>query len=439
MSFLANHTVVKFLTESLWRDEAFSWAMANQGLGILPLTARDFNPPLYYLLLYAWMQIAGSSELAMRSLSLVFFAGLLWVLWRFSRDLLDVPRQRAALYVAFAGLNPMLLYYAVEARMYSLVALLAALSFYALLTRRSFLYVVSTTAALYTHYFMALAIGCQLVAVLFTGGIAEVRERLRTFAAPWLLLMPWVVLTLRLKEDYGGEFWVERPGWKFVLHILTSIYTGHDEVYGFLERPERWVFALCLIPIVLWSLWAAYRWADRRLAVASVALWALVPPAMIFVVSFVKPLFVPRYLIFSSVGLVLLLIVGMERARPAVRSVMLVLLGALAINYQVLQAHRHSKGVFRETIRGLAQQGRPDDLLFVTREHEFFPAEYYFGSDRVFIFGRPYEDIKAFSGKVLIPRAKVVESVPPGRRVYALTGDRDVELLATQSWRRAGD
>src|SRR5690349_542177 len=117
MTFLVNHTVIKFFMESLWRDEAFSWAMASQGVGIFQLTARDFNPPLYYLLLYGWMQIAGSSEAAMRSLSVLFFVGTLYVCWRFMIDLLAVPARRAVLYLVLIAINPMLSYYAVEARM----------------------------------------------------------------------------------------------------------------------------------------------------------------------------------------------------------------------------------------------------------------------------------------------------------------------------------
>ena len=106
MSFLLNHPAAKFLFEGFWRDEAFSWAIASRGARILPLTARDFNPPLYYLLLFAWMQVFGSSEIAMRSLSVLFFAGTLWVLWRFLIDLLTVPPRRAAAYVLLFALNP---------------------------------------------------------------------------------------------------------------------------------------------------------------------------------------------------------------------------------------------------------------------------------------------------------------------------------------------
>ena len=37
-------------------------------------TARDIHPPLYYWLLHLWIRLTGSSEFAIRSLSV--FAGL---------------------------------------------------------------------------------------------------------------------------------------------------------------------------------------------------------------------------------------------------------------------------------------------------------------------------------------------------------------------------
>jgi len=126
----------------------------------------------------------------------------------------------------------------------------------------------------------------------------------------------------------------------------------------------------------------------------------------------------------------LLFVAGLERLKPVPRGVMLLVLAGLAVQYQVWQAQRHSKGLFRETIAGISRQAGPDDLLYVARELEFFPAEYYFDPSRVFVFGPRYEDIKAYTGKVLIPRDKVVLTLPETRRrVFVLNGDREVSVM----------
>ena len=332
--------------------------MASRGLDALPLTARDFNPPLYYLLLYLWMQLAGSSEAALRSLSVVFFVATLWVAWRFMIDLLAIPARRAAAYLVLFAVNPVLTYYAVEARMYSLLAFLAAASFYSYQARRPALYILSTTAGLYTHYFMLLVVAVQVLATLMT--LHEARRwkrRALILLTPVLLLVPWLIVVVAVREGNASEFWIAPLNWRFGLHILTAIYTGHDATYGFLGRSERWLFALCLLAVVAWSLRAVRRSAaERRPVSLLVALWALAPPLVVFGISFVQPVFLPRYLLFASVGLLLLLACGLEAAAPRLRFALLVILSALAIRYQLLQVHHHSKGDDRDTIRAIARR-----------------------------------------------------------------------------------
>src|SRR3989344_2939011 len=75
MDFLFNRTPLYFMTQSLWRDEAFSYLLAQKSIiDIIRLTAQDFNPPFYYIMLHFWISIFGKSEIALRSLSFVFFA-----------------------------------------------------------------------------------------------------------------------------------------------------------------------------------------------------------------------------------------------------------------------------------------------------------------------------------------------------------------------------
>ena len=65
--------VFHLATQSLWYDEAFSVYLAQMPLGeITARTAADIQPPLYYYLLHFWMLFAGSSEFAVRFLSLAF-------------------------------------------------------------------------------------------------------------------------------------------------------------------------------------------------------------------------------------------------------------------------------------------------------------------------------------------------------------------------------
>ncbi len=120
---------------SLWSDEGNSWAMLERGYGAIARAAgQDIHPPGYYWLLKVWSGAAGSAAAGIRSLSAL--AGLLMLAL-----LPPVARRLGAgrgaglslLALALAAVNPFLVSYSQEARMYSLLALESTLLFLAAL------------------------------------------------------------------------------------------------------------------------------------------------------------------------------------------------------------------------------------------------------------------------------------------------------------------
>src|SRR5262245_45358543 len=65
-----------------WMYEALSVGIASRDLLEIPRALRlDGSPPLYYLLLHGWMQLAGSGEAATRALSLALALAAVPVAW----------------------------------------------------------------------------------------------------------------------------------------------------------------------------------------------------------------------------------------------------------------------------------------------------------------------------------------------------------------------
>src|SRR5918997_6697573 len=65
-----------------WIDEGLSVGIADRPLGdILDALRLDGSPPLYYLLLHGWMQLTGTTEEAVRSLSLLCAVVAVPVAW----------------------------------------------------------------------------------------------------------------------------------------------------------------------------------------------------------------------------------------------------------------------------------------------------------------------------------------------------------------------
>jgi hypothetical protein len=126
---------------SLWSDEGNTWAMLDRTYGeIAAAAAADIHPPGYYWLLKLWSSVFGTSAWAIRSFSAI--AGVLLVLvvaW-IGREMASGGAGRDWLRVwlpllaaLLAAVNPLLVYYSQEARMYMLVALAGAGVFWTML------------------------------------------------------------------------------------------------------------------------------------------------------------------------------------------------------------------------------------------------------------------------------------------------------------------
>jgi mannosyltransferase len=157
----------KLDAQSFWNDEGNSARLSERSIPlIIEGTASDVHPPLYYLFLRGWRELLGDSEFGLRSLSAL--AGILTVAAtiNLSRFLLPVSKTKPIITTSLitgliAAINPTLVYYSQETRMYALLAMISSLSTLALLCwingRRHWTwalgYVLLSLAGLYTHYF----------------------------------------------------------------------------------------------------------------------------------------------------------------------------------------------------------------------------------------------------------------------------------------------
>ena len=146
--------------QSLWLDEAFTRRIAADPLGnMLDLIRRGENtPPLYYALTWAWCQVAGTGEAALRVTSALAGTATIPVAYLIGRQV--ASRAAGLLAAALVAVSPFLVWYSQEARAYALVVFLVSASLLFALrhddepARRS-LVAWSATAALAvaTHYF----------------------------------------------------------------------------------------------------------------------------------------------------------------------------------------------------------------------------------------------------------------------------------------------
>jgi 4-amino-4-deoxy-L-arabinose transferase-like glycosyltransferase len=115
---------------SLWFDEAMSvhWARSSvpRILEVSMNLVEDRLPPLYYLFLHYWRLLVGDGEAAVRLPSVLLGTLLVPLVYRLAADMFR-RRDVALLAAALTALNPFLVWYAQEARMYAQAVLLATL------------------------------------------------------------------------------------------------------------------------------------------------------------------------------------------------------------------------------------------------------------------------------------------------------------------------
>lgn len=415
LDFLFTKTPLMYFVQDFWRDEAFTVMLAKQNFSdIVAFTTRDFNPPLYYFIVHIWMRLFGSSEIAVRSLSLLFYLGTVLVVFLFMERVFRFSPKKSYFYTFAFLFNPLLLYNAFEARMYAMLAFFATLSWYFLKRGKPRLYIVATVLGLYTHYFMILVLLSQIFYIA-SSHLLKKKAKLRDYreiGVSFLYFVPWLIF-LFLSHRLGQEqFWILQPQFDTYTHMPSLLYTGYEFDFEFFQR-FLLPFTIFLNIIPLYGLFQLRHQREKyRDIFLFLTSWTFIPVFITFGLSLTKPLFLPRYLIASSVGFSILLIYILDEFPHLVRLVLtffLVLYSSIYIGFHI---RTRPKAPVRQTIREIKMLAKNNEPLYVVNELDFFTAQYYFDPNRVFIYAKDYEEIPSYTGKVLISKEKLVHKLP---------------------------
>ncbi|MGI8557199.1 MAG: glycosyltransferase family 39 protein [Solirubrobacteraceae bacterium] len=227
------------------------------GIVSLVHTDAEITPPLYFCLAWVTTQLGHAPELV-RAPSLV--AGVATIPLTYLLGQRTIGRRPALVAAALTTLSPFMIYYSAEARAYSVLMFLVALSTLAMLlaidTRRArwwVLYAVASSAAVYTHYTSVFALAGQLGWLLWAHREARRGAILANLGAA-ALFAPW---TTGFINDLNS------PTTK--IYDLLSPFTVHD-VRVSLEH---------------WALGYPYSWAARLSALPGATALALIVAALL--------------------------------------------------------------------------------------------------------------------------------------------------------------
>lgn len=118
--------------KGMWLDETFSiWLASHSTLEMMQWIVKiDQHPPFYYLLLHYWIASYGDTPYYVRLLSALFGTLTIPIIYLIGKRISSVQvGLAAAVFMCFSTFN---IYYAQEARMYTLLMFNAAMAIYAL-------------------------------------------------------------------------------------------------------------------------------------------------------------------------------------------------------------------------------------------------------------------------------------------------------------------
>jgi 4-amino-4-deoxy-L-arabinose transferase-like glycosyltransferase len=420
--------------ESLWYDETVSVHLAGKDFqALVAHTARDIHPPGYYLLLNVWMRIAGGTDYSAAFLSLSLGLLLVALAYRLGAQVFGLCTGFfAALLVAISPYN---VWYSQEVRMYTLGAVLGVVLLLLVirllssepesLPRWQHLVAYAATGALglwVLYYFAFLLLAANLI-VAGWWLVARRREpRGWSWMLRWLvaqggvllLYAPWIPAAWRQATAPPVPSWRSAAGLgEIVVETWSALGLGQS------VDPARVWPALVWVAI-LFGLGLFYgRVMKRHHPRRSGLTWLLagsvfLPVLLIYLASFVTPLYHVRYVFIFSTPFYVMLAAGLallwRRWRPALWLGLAVLVVYSGISlYAYHTDPTYASDDHREATRFLTDRWRPGDAILVNAGYGYTALLAYWDGDPIAWRGRLGSDLPASAreGPVLMQTGMV--------------------------------
>ncbi|MBU2062783.1 MAG: glycosyltransferase family 39 protein, partial [Candidatus Omnitrophica bacterium] len=194
-----------------WYDE-----IGSVGYALCPW--NHWNAPLYGIVLHFWVKIFGVSEFSLRMPSLIFSFLSVVLIFFFGKELFN--KKTGLIAASLMALSPFHLWYAQEARDYSMLLFFGLLSscflFKALKNpdgKNWIFFLLASLAGLYANYFFIFLFIAQ---GRYVGMFKKAAFSLKTVIC-FLLVILWFTLYLpRFLEKFyfvWAGFWLPKPEW----------------------------------------------------------------------------------------------------------------------------------------------------------------------------------------------------------------------------------
>jgi uncharacterized membrane protein len=304
--------------QSLWYDEWLTSLAASGDVEYLRsyVTGQAGIPPTYFAVMWVWARVVGDGDAALRSFSALAGVATIPVAYATVREL---GRRRAVARAAalLVAVHPALIWYSQEARPYSLLCLLGALSLWALArlwTRRGrgdlVVWAVVCALAIAVHYFAVFLVAAEVLAVLVARRPAR-RDLLAAGAGAGVVLVLLSPFAIRQFSRRGNHDWIT----DYALRNRLS-HAGHGALTGPTPPTERWwLIAAAVVALAVVLLVVRGDRGERRAAGAAAGL-GLGTVVLALAANLVRvDMVLERYLIVTLVLFIVAVAIALGTAR----------------------------------------------------------------------------------------------------------------------------
>ena len=289
------------MNESLWLDEATTALVSRMSLSDIftKFLPGDFHPPFYYVFMKFWVNIFGSSEIALRTPSLIFALLTVFIVYK-------LAGKFAALIL---GSNPLFIYYSQEARMYMMTAFLVTTLIYTY-SKKRWVWFAFLLATLGMTDYIALFI-LPIFIILDYKNIKKLILNSSLLIISYLLWLP--IFIKQLSNGLGvGDAWANllgQPTIKNFLLIPTKFMIGR------VSFDPEWLYGLIIIIIGGLYSYLLFRSISIIRSIRIIYLWLFVPVALGIIVSFWIPTLTYFRYLFVLPAFCILVAYGIGRSR----------------------------------------------------------------------------------------------------------------------------
>ena len=403
---------------SLWFDEALNFRIISNSWGSLWISNFDPTPPLYYSLLKLFVS-PETNEAFIRLPSIIFGSLTVVVFYKICRT--QFSRKISFLTSILFSLSYHQLEYSQEARAYSMQLFFAITAFYcaylAVCGKRNDTkilivgYSIFSLLSLYTHNIAVFHIfGINLLAFYFClvkKDFSKLKFWILCNTLVFLFWLPWPIVTVFSGE--GNTFnWLKHISpFQFVLSTGKSIKLSPnpDEVTLF-----DGLFLIC----VMLGVFYAIRKSNKDL-VTSMVLMAIPSLLIVWLIGFVKPIFMDRTIIISSVLAYLSLPFLLEKFKKKVSVTLAFFLITIHLfsYYQYVQNRYSENEQWAQAVMSI-EQSNFDNIVICSTSSSWI-ISYYLSN----------KDINIYTLKSGYTKVSVVNNIMKSKMILAQNNEED--------------